>query len=126
VKAEVKEEWVSALRSGDYKKGTGFLRIKGPKQDKYCCLGILCDLAVKAGVIDPPRLEDRNPDDVDDYYVYGEDFIFVPKVVVEWAGLGDRNPTYVTTNGNKHFLTSDNDDNGFSFSKIADRIERYL
>lgn len=37
-----KEEWVTALRSGEYRQGKGFLR---NSDDEYCCLGVLCDLA---------------------------------------------------------------------------------
>lgn len=35
--AELKKKWVEALRSGEYKQGTGWLR----KNDKFCCLGVL-------------------------------------------------------------------------------------
>ena len=43
---EVKQQWVTALRSGEYAQGNGHLR----KDDEYCCLGVLCDIAVKAAV----------------------------------------------------------------------------
>lgn len=33
-------KWVEALESGKYEKGTGYLR----RMDKYCCLGVFCDL----------------------------------------------------------------------------------
>lgn len=33
-------KWVKALRSGKYKQGKTFLK----KGDKYCCLGVLCDI----------------------------------------------------------------------------------
>lgn len=36
---DIKEKWVKALRSGEYKQGTGtFLDDK----NRYCCLGVLC------------------------------------------------------------------------------------
>lgn len=38
-----KERWLKALRGGDYKQGKGALR----EGDKFCCLGVLCD------VVDP-------------------------------------------------------------------------
>ena len=47
----IKAKWVSALRSGEFKQGTMQLRTL---DDKYCCLGVLCALAVREGVIDPP------------------------------------------------------------------------
>jgi len=37
---EVKAAWLEALRSGKYVQGTGRLH----KGDKYCCLGVLCDV----------------------------------------------------------------------------------
>lgn len=46
---EIKEKWVAALCSGDYKQGQGRLR----DDDGFCCLGVLCN------IIDPDswRLE---------------------------------------------------------------------
>jgi hypothetical protein len=43
---EIKELWLQALTSGEYTQGTGYLQ----KDGSFCCLGVLCDLAVKAGV----------------------------------------------------------------------------
>lgn len=37
---ETRKEWVAALRSGDYKQGNNWLRA----DDKYCCLGVLCEI----------------------------------------------------------------------------------
>jgi hypothetical protein len=37
---EVKQKWVTALRSGEYVQGDGYLHNK--KKDTYCCLGVLC------------------------------------------------------------------------------------
>lgn len=39
--ADVKKKWVEALRSGDYKQGRAMLR---PSKDRYCCLGVLCEV----------------------------------------------------------------------------------
>lgn len=39
---ELIREWVDALRSGKYEQGRLALR---SKDDKYCCLGVLCDVA---------------------------------------------------------------------------------
>lgn len=40
----VKDQWLKALRSGDYKQGRRMLR---SGKDEYCCLGVLCDLHSK-------------------------------------------------------------------------------
>lgn len=60
--------WVRALRSGKYGWGKSELR---PKQDKFCCLGVLCEVAVKKGVIKSYNPQDR----------------YVPVEVQYWAGL---------------------------------------
>lgn len=39
--ADTKEKWVAALRSGQYQQAQGMLRL----DDKFCCLGVLCDVA---------------------------------------------------------------------------------
>jgi hypothetical protein len=40
VNPELKAKWVEALRSGKYQQARGKLR----KGEKFCCLGVLCDL----------------------------------------------------------------------------------
>lgn len=39
--AELKRKWVEALRSGEYEQG----RLKLNSHGRYCCLGVLCDVA---------------------------------------------------------------------------------
>jgi hypothetical protein len=41
MKRELFNKWISALRSGNYEQGTGFLC----RNDKFCCLGVLLDVA---------------------------------------------------------------------------------
>lgn len=86
----VKEQWVQALRSGEYEQGAAFLKANG----KYCCLGVLCDLAVKAGVI-----EEIEPTDVvGSMFGVESDWngTILPYAVEAWAGL-DRSSPYVQT-----------------------------
>lgn len=40
MKRSIREKWLNALRSGEYKQGHENLR----RDDTYCCLGVLCDL----------------------------------------------------------------------------------
>ena len=35
-----KQNWIEALRSGEYKQGRHTLFSKGIENDKYCCLGV--------------------------------------------------------------------------------------
>ena len=41
----IKRIWLEALRGGKYEQTTGVLR---SKKDGFCCLGVLCDLYIKA------------------------------------------------------------------------------
>lgn len=42
----LKRKWLTALRSGKYKQGEGYLRQKNyHNKIEYCCLGVLCDVA---------------------------------------------------------------------------------
>lgn len=53
------DKWITALRSGEYEKGTGQLR---SSDNTYCCLGVLCEvMEVKCDL-------------VDDVYKYGGNF----------------------------------------------------
>lgn len=42
---EVKDAWLDALRSGDYKRTTGHLEKKNNNNDiRHCCIGVLGDI----------------------------------------------------------------------------------
>jgi hypothetical protein len=43
--AQLKKQWLEALRSGKYDQGTGQLR----DGNCFCCLGILCDIFSPSG-----------------------------------------------------------------------------
>lgn len=47
MKPELKKEWLKWLRSGRYKKGIGYLCEQVDGEDLYCCLGVLCDIAIQ-------------------------------------------------------------------------------
>lgn len=119
---KVKQMWVGALRSGTYEQTKGTLTDgKG-----YCCLGVLCDLARKAGV---GKWEIGKDDAwrMDDYA--GN----LPPVVQEWAGL-EANPVLMDepcgcgTSGctSKTRATVVNDELNWSFEQIADAVEANL
>jgi hypothetical protein len=118
---EVKEKWVAALRSGNYTQGTTVLRGPG---NRFCCLGVLCDLAVKAGVIKDPVSPTRHIvyGKFTNTYYYAGNTQVLPDAVTEWAGLSSPNG-YIKTI--RRSLGSLND-SGTSFDKIADLIEEHL
>lgn len=46
MKASLKQEWINALRSGKYEQGRNYLKTKNRHGViKYCCLGVLCEIA---------------------------------------------------------------------------------
>lgn len=116
---EIKAAWVAALRSGDYKQGGTVLR----RRDRYCCLGVLCDLAVKAGVIPEPTPSFT----MDLVYEYGaeKDPRFLPRAVCDWAALDgcwiQRNPIV-----GDYTATQLNDAQRLNFGEIAELIEEHL
>ena len=120
MKSDVKEAWLEALRSGEYEQGRGVLQ---NSEGKFCCLGVLCDLAVKAGVIPPPET-DEDPG----VYHYGKDrdFALPPNEVLAWAGLEQASPGVTvegTGDGWPNELISLNDDEDYTFAEIAAVIE---
>lgn len=129
---EVKARWLKALRSGDYQQGKGALHI----QDKhaYCCLGVLCDLAVGAGI--GIALDDTIT--YSDYYTdedgegsalktttFDRESEYLPGAVQEWAGLADGSPL-LQVEGEFVAIDGLNDKRDFTFSQLADLIEEQL
>jgi hypothetical protein len=78
--AEIKAQWTAALRGGEYVQGRGFLNADG----KFCCLGVLCELAVKAGIIES-NFRECDPTVI----YYGDRNDTLSDAVVKWAGLPD-------------------------------------
>ena len=116
---EVKKKWLEALRSGKYKQGRWALR---NGDNEYCCLGVLCEVARREGVIPNPRSIGKGEDKT---YIYGKGFdregSILPRGVTGWAGLSNGNPSV-----SGHNLSVWNDSERKSFAEIADLIEAYL
>lgn len=107
---EVKALWLNALRSGEYKQGHFWLR---RNNDKFCCLGVLCDLHAKA-----------HGKEWDDRAYLGVESA-PPQEVLEWAGLPKSNPHVMIPSEDKT-LAALNDYHEYSFRQIADLIEAQL
>lgn len=101
--------WVEALRSGKYEQTTGMLRDNG----NYCCLGVACDISKLGEWIDD-----------DEYQVRGERAYdnVLPNEVRNWLGLADDGGGFDSPDDINSALWRSND-NGASFSLIADIIE---
>lgn len=108
------KKWIKALRSGQYKQTQLELR----NGDRFCCLGVACDLY---------RKEHSSVD------WEGEDFLgtrtVLPESVREWLGFRKTDGAFLTRlpimdiAGNEPSLVELNDA-GWSFKKIADFITK--
>lgn len=122
MKTKIKKQWIAALLSGDYKQGRGRLAlIVSDDETRYCCLGVLCELAVKEGIVEKEKAMDGY------HYKYFSDhdvhMSVLPKAVQTWAGLDTYYGWQNLTTGQS--LTSLNDA-GRSFENIAQVIEEKL
>ena len=119
----IMEKWVQALRSGEYKQGSGVLH--NTSNNTYCCLGVLCDIYQQEGnkfnsVSEgnwgvetgngweniPATFFDDRPD-------------VLPEVVMRWADISCSAGSF-----DDDTLTTLNDDCGYTFDEIATVIEK--
>lgn len=102
----VKQKWIAALRSGNFKQGRSFLR---DEQDNCCCLGVLLDICgAKWSFVDKPLYDVKAyKSDLSDHRMPSLEFD---------ASVGLRNA------GDLAVLN----DSGKSFEQIADWIEENL
>ena len=112
---QVQKKWIKALRSRNYKQTNGVLHF----EEGFCCLGVLCDLAVKAKVIPAPTEDDYGGVT---YGKKGDSYdTLLPKAVKRWAGLKSSNGCYVKDD--IVFSLDELNDDGMSFAMIANIIE---
>lgn len=76
---QVITEWIDALESGEFEQGTGRLH---SKNNRFCCLGVLCQLAMRSGI--EIRVH-REP--LDEVYTYDGEACIPPISVLQWAGM---------------------------------------
>lgn len=119
----IKEKWVEALRSGNYKQDIGVLR----EDDRFCCLGVLGDIS--------DEYEWRKEGDVSytlcrkDDHRYNGGTVYLPGSSLPGIfDYGEGEPTGYNTQQAydvQKILARLNDDR-FSFDDIADVIEAAL
>jgi len=129
--AEVKQKWIDALRSGNYEQGSERLRsVTG-----YCCLGVLCDLYAQEHNVE---WEFRGNEETNlqpmDYWYFDDQSEFLPKCVMNWAGLINYNPQVrvdvpETENEDEWFYheqIADLNDSGYTFTELSKIIQEQL
>lgn len=122
--ADLKAQWLAALRSGQYEQGRYVLRTPS---NKYCCLGVLCDIIDPAGwnVDNTIWKNPDNPTDMSSHLVpegiamevLGTESVWGYKAANQNGVLPfkDREGNYLALSGLN--------DLGCTFSQIADVIE---
>lgn len=109
--ADVKKEWIDALRSGEFKQATGHLKT----DSGFCCLGVLCELY---------RRKHGGQWSLNNTFEYHS--ATLPHSVKQWAGLIWIDPLVDVDGGLKETLSYVNDALRYPFIKIADLIEEQL
>jgi hypothetical protein len=117
VRDDIRARWADKLRNGGLEQGQGVLR---NMREEYCCLGVLCEIAVEDNIIPPPSFSTS-----DGYYKYGagQEGALLPTEVKDWAGLESHNPRVTTGWFSCVTLASLNDNDGATFNQIAAWIE---
>lgn len=120
---EYKAEWLKRLRSGEYEQGKRYLN----KDDKFCCLGVLCEIGVERGI-----LVSDSENGITEYRTVGSRNEGPPRAAnlpgdfSHKLGLGGYpEPVVVRDDGDAVSLAVLND-MGMTFPKIADLIEEQL
>lgn len=132
----IRTRWVTALRSDDYRQGRGLLARRDDAGWTFCCLGVLCELAVADGVVTRATAcscgsAHNHVDEADRHWYAGCD-TQLPAAVARWAGLSSANPVVDGVD----LATYNDGHNAFdldgvhverrSFDEIAQLIEEHL
>ena len=120
---DIKAKWLEDLRSGEFTQGKGYLTRVTPDGEKDCCWGLLCRLAVTAGIIGAGQYDD----DAEDAISYDGGIEMPTEKVLDWAGIP---PRAVAVSGKVTCLETLNDGTSslgqYSFAQIADIIEEQM
>jgi hypothetical protein len=130
---EIAIQWSAALRSGKYQQCKDYLAVAGKDgSTSYCCLGVLCDIAIENGV-EVEKLKaplGQWPFKYKDS-TSCEDTV-LPAAVRNWAELVNNIGTFqgdltIEVEGEKRIEGSlaDLNDNGIDFKNIADIIDQH-
>lgn len=112
---EIKEKWLTALRSGDYAQGKGWLcKVEEDGSKAYCCLGVLTDLYLK-------ETGQKWEFSAGCFEFQGHSGS-LPSPVRQWSGVKEGFGGFETKGGDIDCLSGINDQND-SFDEVIEIIE---
>jgi hypothetical protein len=138
LRPEVKEKWIAELESGRWTQGHGMLGRSNTTE--RCCLGVLCEVAIREGVIPPATPLTPTTGRL----LYTGEANYLPVKVRKWAfdnPHGPENPVLKFTeqeiarghakgsaspDGKVRLTASAANDGGVPFDAIAEAIRRSL
>lgn len=119
---------VAALRSGRYLQGRGRLKQIFKYSIHYCCMGVMCEVAMEHGVVlDVARHPLGN---FSMFVSFDGSSAFLRRNVLDWLGVGDNGELdrdlVIGMDGNETIAASyANDELGWDFERIAASMEEY-
>ena len=117
---KVYDLWIAALESGEYKQAKGKLKT----YEGFCCLGVLCDLAIKDGSgMRWDKHTNLKVGSAEHYYD-----LMPPGFLCEYLGLTecDNNHVYASYSPVKAVELAEMNDAGDTFEEIAKHIRKVI
>lgn len=140
MKRKIRDDLIARLRSGAYLQGNMRLRSLEGGDERFCCLGVLCEMAVEAGVIESGKEYEDEFINRRAYMYDGRWSATLPDKVIAWAGvvseyderinlpggdLADQEGTgrFEIASTRRYSSLAEMNDSGVPFEQIADYLE---
>lgn len=118
---KVKKQWIDALLSGEYKKGT-LLHVIRNDEHSFDVLGVLCDLYAKRNGKEWEIYSFDHSNNTG-YFKICEEIIRLPEEVMKWAEIPRERCPYIILSDKK---TLSQYGDAKTFEAVAEIIEREL